>query len=343
MPGPLHERLGEAFFKQVPSMPGVYLMVDDRGDLLYVGKAKSLRTRLRSYARITADDDQRLVLLVSAVAAIRWEECASDELALVRETELLRAMRPPFNFTHTASTEYLGIAVAGRGDHVRLRLTADDAQPGESLYGCFPFAAATPDAYAALLRVLHLAQPGAGPRPPSRVTRATGYELTLAPETRAPLRTFLSGRSKRLLSTVDHLITEQHGDDPLVARRVARDLDVLWPFYELGPKAVRRLQLRHGGRSGSVTGSELAALLAREMGAQVGAAPRVDRQAIERRIAALREEHLGLGAIARRLNDDGIARLRGGGKWRAADVAEIVSEQLARATTTAALSANLRQ
>ena len=46
---PLVERLGKKFFRKIPARPGVYKMHDSTGNLLYVGKAKNLRQRLRSY------------------------------------------------------------------------------------------------------------------------------------------------------------------------------------------------------------------------------------------------------------------------------------------------------
>lgn len=340
MSGPLLDRLGEAFFKGVPSRPGVYLMLGQRDQLLYVGKAKNLRTRLRSYARLSDEkgDDERLLLLVSAVESIRWEEHATESLARGRETELLRAMRPPFNFTHTSSTEYLAIAVVGRGDRVRLRLSAAPAQQGERLYGCFPFAAATPDAFKALLRLLGRAASADGRDAPTRATRASGCDVELVPSLRKPLRDFLAGRSRRLLRSLEDEIRARAADDALVLRSAARDLEVLEPFYELGPRALRRLQERHASATGAVSPEQLGALLAREMAAQTGADIEVGRTAVEQRIAALRARGLGFRAIAARLNGDGVPRLRGGGRWRPADVAEVVGEQLARQTTTAALS-----
>ena len=344
MTGPLHARLGEEFFKQVPSKPGVYLMLGERDELLYVGKAKNLRTRLRSYARIAAGDDDRLVLLVTAIRAIKWEECPNEERALGRETELLRAMRPPFNFTHAATSQHLSIAVAGRGGRLRLRLTADNGQKGETLYGCFPFAAASPDAYKALLRAVFLAQPDAGTRIPSSLTRAAGSDFVLPPELGRSLRAFLAGRSMGLVADLEHIITEHHAGNGLVLRSAVRDLDDLRTFYELGPRAVRRLQQRHGAPSGSLTAQQLTDLMAREMGSQTGVRVKTDRATVTSRIAQLRAEQLGFRAIAIRLNNEGVPRLRGNGKWAAAHVAEIVGEQLAHATTTAALSAsNLRQ
>lgn len=345
MTGPLHARLGEKFFTEVPSKPGVYMMLGEGDELLYVGKAKNLRTRLRSYARVSAGDEERRVLLVTAVRSIKWEECETEALAVGRETELLRAMRPPFNFTHTSASEYLAIAVADRADGARLRLTAASAQEGEVLYGCFPFAAATPDAYKALLRVLFLAQPNSGTRIPSRLTRAAGCELAIAPELRRGLRAYLSGRTMRVLVELERHVAASHAGDHLAVRSAARDLDQLRAFYELGPRALRRLQQRHGMPPAPVTGDELTDLMAREMGTQTGVQLHSDRDEVIARVTQLRDSGHGFRAIARRLNAERVPRLRGGGKWSAVDVAEIVGQQVAAATTTAALSSepNLRQ
>src|SRR5690606_15838471 len=56
---PLRTRLGEVFFKSVPASPGVYLMRDRSGNVLYVGMSQSLRERLRSYCYLNAGNTSR--------------------------------------------------------------------------------------------------------------------------------------------------------------------------------------------------------------------------------------------------------------------------------------------
>src|SRR5687768_6616948 len=100
MIGKLGDRLGEPFLRSLPPRPGVYLMLGEDDELLYVGKAKNLRTRIRSYTRLRPDDDPRRISMIAKVRSIRWEEARDDAAAIARETELLRVLRPPFNYTH---------------------------------------------------------------------------------------------------------------------------------------------------------------------------------------------------------------------------------------------------
>ena len=97
-PRPLVERLGPEFFRQVTDRPGVYLMQDATGLVLYVGKAKNLRRRLGHYRVANPDRmGRRHLRLLRQVARIELQECADELAALAREAELLRALKPKFN------------------------------------------------------------------------------------------------------------------------------------------------------------------------------------------------------------------------------------------------------
>jgi hypothetical protein len=90
--------LGRDFFRQLPKSPGVYLMHDAAGAVLYVGKAKNLRKRLNSYRVANSDRMARRHLrLLRAVARIELQACADERAALMTEAELLRSLRPKFN------------------------------------------------------------------------------------------------------------------------------------------------------------------------------------------------------------------------------------------------------
>jgi len=97
-PRPLVERLGQDFFRQLTERPGVYLMQDAAGLVLYVGKAKNLRQRLGHYRVANPDRmGRRHLRLLRQVARIELQECADEITALAREAELLRALKPKFN------------------------------------------------------------------------------------------------------------------------------------------------------------------------------------------------------------------------------------------------------
>ena len=79
-----------------PRVPGVYGMLDRKGELIYVGKSKSLRSRLLSYFSNSAADDKGGRIIEQA-RAIRWETQPSDFAALVREQVLIRRWSPRWN------------------------------------------------------------------------------------------------------------------------------------------------------------------------------------------------------------------------------------------------------
>lgn len=95
---PLVERLGKKFFRKVPPQPGVYLMRDATGAVVYVGKAKNLCQRLRSYRVANPERmPRRQLRLVCEVARIDFDLCRSEPAALAREAKLLRELKPKFN------------------------------------------------------------------------------------------------------------------------------------------------------------------------------------------------------------------------------------------------------
>jgi hypothetical protein len=95
---PLVERLGREFFRKVPTQPGVYSMRDASGAVIYVGKAKNLRQRLRSYRVANPERVSRQHLrLMREVARIDFDLCPNESTALAREATLLRRLKPKFN------------------------------------------------------------------------------------------------------------------------------------------------------------------------------------------------------------------------------------------------------
>ncbi|MBY0523060.1 MAG: GIY-YIG nuclease family protein [Gemmataceae bacterium] len=96
----VHARPGRslraAVRQECPRHPGVYGMVNARNELIYVGKAKSLRTRLLSYFR-KRGQDPRARRIIQQARSIVWEFAPSDFAALLRELELIRRWQPRCN------------------------------------------------------------------------------------------------------------------------------------------------------------------------------------------------------------------------------------------------------
>jgi len=86
----------QRFAKHAPPGPGVYRMIDAKGDVLYVGKAKSIRKRVLSYAR-PAGLDSRIMRMVAATVTMEFVSTATETEALLLEANLIKRLRPRFN------------------------------------------------------------------------------------------------------------------------------------------------------------------------------------------------------------------------------------------------------
>lgn len=82
---------------RLPAKPGVYLHKDADGKILYVGKAKSLKSRVRSYFQKGADHDPKTRILVSKIADVDWIVTRSEVEALLTESNFIKHHRPPYN------------------------------------------------------------------------------------------------------------------------------------------------------------------------------------------------------------------------------------------------------
>jgi excinuclease ABC subunit C len=85
-----------AHLKHAPATPGVYRMLDQAGEVLYVGKAKSIRKRVASYARPTGHDS-RIARMIAATASLEFVTTRTETEALLLEANLIKRLRPRFN------------------------------------------------------------------------------------------------------------------------------------------------------------------------------------------------------------------------------------------------------
>ena len=108
----LHEKIAE-----LPARPGAYLFKDVAGAILYVGKARSLRSRVRSYFLPSADLGPRKRLLVDQVRDLDFVVAASEREALALEFNLIQKHRPPFNVRYSDDKSYPYIRIDLREDY----------------------------------------------------------------------------------------------------------------------------------------------------------------------------------------------------------------------------------
>jgi excinuclease ABC subunit C len=84
------------FWSTLPNAPGVYRMIDEKGDVLYVGKAKSLKNRVGSYARGQAHSN-RIARMIGETASMEFVTTATETEALLLEANLIKQLRPRYN------------------------------------------------------------------------------------------------------------------------------------------------------------------------------------------------------------------------------------------------------
>jgi excinuclease ABC subunit C len=118
----------------LPEGPGVYLWKDANGDVLYVGKAKRLKQRVRSYFAADFDSPKNL-LLRRLIADVETIVVASEAQSLILENNLIKEYRPRFNVRLKDDKSYPSIAVTLADPFPRVIVTRRRDIPGARYYG----------------------------------------------------------------------------------------------------------------------------------------------------------------------------------------------------------------
>ena len=107
-------QLKQELVRACPRVPGVYGMLDRGGELIYVGKSKSLRSRLLSYFS-AANEDEKAGRIIENTRAIQWETQPSEFAALIREQQLIRRFTPRWNVQGVPKRQRPVYLCLGRG------------------------------------------------------------------------------------------------------------------------------------------------------------------------------------------------------------------------------------
>ncbi|MDO9633295.1 MAG: excinuclease ABC subunit UvrC, partial [Humidesulfovibrio sp.] len=127
---------------EYPDTPGVYLMKDASGRILYVGKAKSLRKRLSSYFRASADHAPKTLALLGKVHHIDVLLVSTEKEALLLEESLIKKHRPRYNIVLRDDKRSLLFRLDKRSDFPRLTMTRQVLRDGSAYFGPFSSASA---------------------------------------------------------------------------------------------------------------------------------------------------------------------------------------------------------
>ena len=154
----------EAQLRGLPAKPGVYLFRDGDGQVLYVGKAKSLRARVRSYFLKTTDGRAQIRQLPQRVGDVEVIVTGSEVEALHLEQNLVKRHRPPFNVRLRDDKSFPYIAVTVEDEYPRVMFTRERHRPGVWYFGPYANAKKVRETLDVLNRVFPY-RPCEGPKP----------------------------------------------------------------------------------------------------------------------------------------------------------------------------------
>ena len=143
----IHEKL-----EALPAKPGCYLFRDRQGQVIYVGKAKSLRSRVRSYFSDSSTDERAYMpWLRRSIGDLETVIAATEKEAAILEDSLIKEHRPKYNIKLRDDKSYLSLRLAVTHDWPRLELVRRPSADGARYFGPYPSATAA-------RRTLHLVE-----------------------------------------------------------------------------------------------------------------------------------------------------------------------------------------
>lgn len=220
--------------KHAPRSPGVYMMKGAEGEILYVGKARDIRSRIRAYFGGT---DARVMVpfLVSRVCAIDFIVTETEKEALILENNLIKEHRPRYNVYFRDDKTYFHIRLDPREPFPRFQLVRRPRKDGARYFGPYPSSAQAKETLRFLQPVFPLRtcgnaelksrrrpclehEIGRCPAPCCGLIDAAAYEGLVRDAT-----AFLDGREKRLMDDLRTRMTEASEAMNFEAAAVFRD------------------------------------------------------------------------------------------------------------------------
>ncbi|GAA2068761.1 excinuclease ABC subunit UvrC [Aeromicrobium halocynthiae] len=147
---------------EIPTAPGVYRFRDERGRVIYVGKAKSLRARLNSYFQDVAGLHERTARMVTSAASVDWTVVDTEVEALQLEYTWIKEFDPRFNVKYRDDKSYPWLAVTVGEEVPRVQVMRGKQRKGVRYFGPYGHAWAIRDTVDTLLRVFPMRSCSAG-------------------------------------------------------------------------------------------------------------------------------------------------------------------------------------
>ena len=146
----------EAKVAELPTGPGVYLLKDAEGKVIYVGKAKSLRPRVRSYLSDRGDERAQIRFLRSRLADVEVVVTDTEKEALILENNLIKQYRPRYNVHLRDDKTYFHLKLTTSEEFPRLLLIRRPTKGKDLLFGPYPSGTAVKETIALLQEIFPL-------------------------------------------------------------------------------------------------------------------------------------------------------------------------------------------
>ena len=153
----------EEKLKQLPNEAGVYQYFDNSGKLLYIGKAKSLKNRVKSYFKFTpkleasSDLSPRIFKMISETSYIEWIVVPNEHDALILENSLIKQLKPKYNVLLRDDKTYPYIFIDLNDDFPRLEITRK-VEKGKNIKYFGPYSSGAKDMLESIYEIVPLVQ-----------------------------------------------------------------------------------------------------------------------------------------------------------------------------------------
>jgi excinuclease ABC subunit C len=137
---------------EVPEKPGVYLWKDVDGDVLYVGKAKMLRRRMRQYVS-GHDEREKIPIMMELVDSFDYYVTSNEVESLILESNLIKEYKPPYNVNYRDDKSYPYIALTAADPFPAIKYTREKHRPGTRYFGPYTDARAARETIDVVRRV----------------------------------------------------------------------------------------------------------------------------------------------------------------------------------------------
>ena len=120
---------------ELPATPGCYLMLNEAGTVIYVGKAVVLRNRVRSYFHASAQHTEKTLALVAEIRDISWWVTETELEALILENELIKQHWPHYNIRLKDDKQYPYIKINWQDDFPKVQVVRKVLKDGARYFG----------------------------------------------------------------------------------------------------------------------------------------------------------------------------------------------------------------